>query len=97
MAWISVRGKEIMPKNVWCDTILNGGKVGAGLCFHMCMFMHRKGPEESIDSLTVVTPGRYDLYFSVLFEFVFVCYSFKIFVTTLTSLPSYTNHYTDFI
>lgn len=40
------------------DATLNGGEREDGLCFHMCMFMHRKGPEESVDSLTVVTSGR---------------------------------------
>lgn len=59
MAWILVRGKKSnAEKYVWYDTTLNGDEGGDGLCFHMCMFMHRKGPEESIDSLTVVTPGR---------------------------------------
>lgn len=51
------KGKSKAEKYVY-DTTLNGGECGDGLCFHMCMFMHRKGPEESIDSLTVVTSGR---------------------------------------
>ena len=63
----------------------------------MCMFMHRKSPERSIDSLTVVTPeGRiYTFLYCLNFDLCYACNFLKI-VTLLISLPPYANHYTDY-
>lgn len=75
MAWIS-QGKSNTARDVW-DTTLNGGECGGEL-FPYVHVMQRKGPEESIDSSTAVTPGRKGLYFSCYLNF-YLCVMFVIF------------------